>query len=287
MDILDAAVELLRKAATDLPTDIERALRAAQRHEKDPNAVSTLKVILENIATARAEQRPICQDTGVPIFFVTAARGTSYDGMVAVLTEAVRIATKCVPLRANAVDVLTGRNSGDGVGDGIPVVYFTEWLQDYHIIDVLLKGGGSENISATYKLPDSALGAQRDMEGVRRAVLDAVWRAQGKGCPPYVIGVAVGATKDDAALLAKKQLLRKLPDQGGNETVANFERGLLEEINSLGIGPAGLGGRATALGVKVGVHARHPATFFVDVSFGCWAHRRRRLRLREGSAVYE
>lgn len=287
MDILDAVVELLRRTATDLPSDVESALKSALPHERDHRAVSTLKATLDNIAIARKEHRPICQDTGVPVFFVTAARGTSYDGMVSVLTEAVKIATHTVPLRANAVDVLTGRNSGDGAGEGIPVVYFTEWLQDYHIIDLLLKGGGSENIGATYKLPDPSINAERDMEGVRRAVLDTVWRAQGKGCPPYVIGVAVGALKDDVAVLAKKQLLRKLSDRAENEAVAAFEKQLLHEINSLEIGPSGLGGHTTAIGVKVGLHARHPATFFVDVSFGCWAHRRRRLRFREGHATYE
>lgn len=287
MDTLDAVVELLRKAATDLPNDVETALRRTLKAETNPLAVATLNVTLQNVATARAERKPICQDTGVPVFFVTAARGTSCDGMVAVLTEAVRIATRIVPLRANAVDVATGRNTGDGVGDGVPIVYFSEWLQDYHIIDLLLKGGGSENIGATYKLPDAALGAERDMEGIRKAVLDAVWRAQGKGCPPYIVAVAAGATKDDAAVLAKRQLLRKLDDVAENSVASAFERRLLEDINTLSIGPAGLGGATTAIGVKVAFHARHPATFFVDVAFGCWAHRRWRLRLREGHAIYE
>ncbi len=287
MEIIEAVTHLLRKAATDLPRDVEGALSGCLESETNPQARSVISVILENIEVSRAEGRPICQDTGVPIFFVTAARGTSYEGMVDILKEAVRRATADVPLRPNAVDTLTGGNTGDGVGDGIPLVYFTEWQENYHIIDLLLKGGGSENIGASYKLPDAALAAERDLDGVRRVVLDALYRAQGRGCPPYIVAVAVAGTKDDAALLAKTQLLRKVHDRHPDKTLARFEADLLADINRLGIGPAGLGGATTALAVKAGVHARHPATFFVDVAFGCWAHRRWRLRLGRKGAVYE
>jgi fumarate hydratase class I len=242
---------------------------------------------MENIRIARAEGRPLCQDTGVPIFFVTAAKGSSCAGMTATLREAVRRATREVPLRANAVDPVTGRNSGDGVGDGLPVVYYSDWDNDCHRIELLLKGGGSENIGGSYKLPDSALAAERDLDGVRLAVLDAVVKAQGRGCPPYVIGVGIAGTKDDAAVLAKRQLLRGIRDRSGDGALAALETELLEDINTLLIGPSGLSGKSTALGVKVGTHARHPATFFVEVSFGCWAHRRRTLTFRNGSALYE
>jgi len=287
MDILQAVVELLKVAATDLPDDVEQALASALSKETGALPRSALSATLENICAARKDARPICQDTGVPIFFVTAARGTSYEGMADVLSEAVRIATRVVPLRPNAVDSLTGKNSGDGVGPGVPVIYFKEWQQHYHIIDLLMKGGGSENVGATYKLPDPAMGAQRDVDGVRRAVLDAVFRAQGRGCPPYIIGVGVAGTKDDAAVLSKRQLLRRLGDKSEVNGVSRFENEVLSEINSLGIGPAGLSGNTTALAVKMAVHARHPATFFVDVAFGCWAHRRRRMRFGDGKAEYE
>ncbi len=287
MEIIEAAAELLRKAATDLPADVEEALASCLAAETSQRALAVAAVILENIRTARREGRPICQDTGLPIFFVTAARGTSYEGMVDILTEAVRKATASVPLRPNAVDVLTGLNTGDGVGVGVPLVYFREWQEDYSLIDLVLKGGGSENIGASYKLPDSSLFAERDIEGIRRVILDAVYRAQGRGCPPYIVAVGVAGTKDDAAVLAKRQLLRKVGDRNETHQLAVFETRLLNEINQLGIGPAGLSGSATAMAVKVGVHARHPATFFVDVAFACWAHRRRRLRFRQGEAVYE
>lgn len=287
MDIVTAVVELLKKAATDLPADVEDALRQARERETSQLARSALDITLKNVEVARDEGRPMCQDTGVPLFFVTAARGTSYEGMADVLCEAVRRATREVPLRPNAFDVLAGKNTGDGVGDGIPVIYFREWQQDYHIIDLLLKGGGSENVGASYKLPDTSIGGQRDMDGVRRAVLHAVWSAQGRACPPYTVAVGIAGTKDDAAVLAKRQLMRKVSDVNESEVLAAFEDDVLKEINELGIGPSGLSGETTALSLKVGAHARHPATFFVDVSFACWAQRRSTLRFRKGKATYE
>lgn len=287
MDLIKAVVGLLRRAATDLPPEVEAALSAARKAETGEMARSVLDGLLENIRIARDEGRPICQDTGVPMFFVTAARGTSHKGMLDVLAEATRRATREVPLRPNAVDVLTGTNTGDGIGDGMPIVYFSQWQEDYSLFDLLLKGGGSENIGATYKLPHADLGAQRDLDGIRRVVLDAVHKAQGRGCPPYIIGVGVAGTKDDACLLAKRQLLRKLDESHENSEIASFESALATQVNSLGIGPGGLSGACTTLGVKVAMHARHPATFFVDVAFGCWAHRRRRMRFGRGKVSYE
>ena len=285
--LMQAVVELLRLAATDLPSDVEAALRRAHDAEVSDLARSVLAVTLDNIQIARRESRPMCQDTGVPMFFVTAAEGTSYQGLADCLAEAVAVATKSIPLRSNAVDPATGRNTGTGVGDGVPIIYYRGWQEEYTVIDLLLKGGGSENIGATYKLPDVALSAERDLEGVRRAVLDAIHKAQGRACPPYIIGVGVAGTKDDSAVLAKRQLLRPLGDSSESAALAALEKRLLAEVNSLGIGPSGLGGKTSAIAVKVGAHARHPATFFVDVSFACWAHRKRRLILRDGKASYE
>lgn len=287
MELVDAVVELLRKSATDLPADVEAALLAALSAETTPMARSMLSDYMENIRIARRDGRPICQDTGLPIFFVTAAMGLSYAKVVQTLTEAVGRATREVPLRPNAVDPMTGANTGDGTGEGVPIVYFTQWEESRTVIELLLKGGGSENVGASYKLPDPSLGARRDLDGVRRAVLDAVCNAQGRGCPPYIVAVAVAGTKDDSAVLAKRQLLRRLDDKSPIEALAQLESSLLYEINSLGIGPAGLSGAATALSVKAAVHARHPATFFVEVAFGCWAHRRGRLEFADGKALYE
>jgi fumarate hydratase class I len=219
----------------------------------------------------------MCQDTGVPVFYVKVPVGLSHAELKSTILEATREATQKVPLRPNAVDVITEKNSGDNTGEGFPVIYFEETAAGTLTIDLMLKGAGSENAGQLYKLPLSEIGAQRDLEGVRRCVLDAVQKAQGKGCPPYIIGVGIGATKDQVTRLAKEQLMRKLTDSSKIAELAYLEQRLLGDINSLGVGPMGLGGRTTALGVKIGVNHRHPASYFVDVSIGCWAMRRGRL----------
>ncbi len=193
------------------------------------------------------------------------------------MSEPTRIATEKVPLRPNAVDIISEKNSGDNTGIGFPVIHFEETPGNTLTVDLMLKGGGSENAGQLYKLPAEGLKAQRDLDGVRRCVIDTVVQAQGRGCPPYVIGVGVGASKDQVTRLAKDQLMRRLSDRSDIEELAALEERLLKEINELGIGPQGLGGNTTALGVKIGVNHRHPASYFVDVSVSCWATRRGRL----------
>jgi len=278
LKLRDGIVELYRKVATSLPPDIEDAVKAAHAQEADSStAASTLAVIAENIKRARETFRPLCQDTGVPVFYVKVPVGLSHNELRSTILEATREATQKVPLRPNAVDVITEKNSGDNTGEGFPVIYFEETSGGTLTVDLMLKGAGSENAGQMYKLPLAEINAQRDLEGVRRCVLDAVQKAQGRGCPPYIIGVGIGATKDQVTRLAKEQLMRKLTDVNKAGELAELEQQLLGDINSLGIGPMGLGGKATALGVKIGVNHRHPASYFVDVSVGCWAMRRGRL----------
>jgi len=272
----DGIVELYRKVATSLPADVEDALRKAVELEDGITRESLSKVI-ENIEIARAEGRPICQDTGTPTFYIKAPRQISQKELRELIIKATRRATREIPLRANAVDCVSEKNSGDNTGDYFPIIYFEETDESKLTIDLILKGGGCENLGQTYKLPDSSLGAQRDLDGVRRCVIDAVFKAQGKGCPPYTIAVAVGASKDQVAFLSKKQLLRRLDDRNPVEELDRFEREVKEELNSLGIGPLGFGGKNTVLSVKIVCAARHPASYFVDVSFSCWANRRGRL----------
>lgn len=274
----DGIVELYRKVATSLPPDVEDALRTALSREQEGTAASSsLSVILENIRLARETARPICQDTGVPVFFVKVPAGLSHLDLRDTIIEATRIATEKVPLRPNAVDVITEKNSGDNTGIGFPVIHLEETRGGTLMIDLMLKGGGCENAGLTYKLPLEELNAQRDLDGVRRSVLDTIQKAQGRGCPPYIVGVGIGASKDQVTRLAKEQLMRKLGDTNPVEDLAMLEQRLLSEINGLGIGPQGLGGSTTALGVKIGVNHRHPASYFVDVSVSCWATRRGRL----------
>jgi len=276
MKIRDALVDLYRKTATSLPLDVEDALRSAYNKEGS-NARSILSVLLENVRIARRTERPLCQDTGVPTFFIKVPINVSQRELRKTIVEATRIATREVPLRANAVDVITEKNSGDNTGIGFPIMYFEETKKARLIIDLMLKGAGSENVSQLYRLPHVELKAERDFEGVRKCVVDAIYKAQGKGCPPYIIGVGIGATKDQVSRLAKEQLLRDLRDRNKNEVLSKLEKKIMHDCNKLGIGPLGLSGKTTTIGVKVGVNHRHPASYFVDVSVSCWADRRARL----------
>lgn len=291
LKLRDGIVELYRKVATSIPSDVEDALKTAYSNETEPLAKESLSLILQNIKIARTTSRPICQDTGFPVFYIKVPKGLSLNLIKEVIVDATRTATKKIPLRANAVDILTDSNTDDNVGDYFPLIYAEESDEQNLTIDLMLKGGGCENIGQTYKLPHSlvishqssikdnyyGIIAERDIEGVRRCILDAVFKAQGKGCPPYTIGVAIGGAKDQVAILSKKQLMRRIPDSHPNAVIAELENKILRDINSLGIGTAGLGGKTTAIGVKIATAHRHPASYFVDISFSCWANRRGRL----------
>jgi fumarate hydratase class I len=283
-DMGEVFVELIRRASTDLPADVEAALRAAQgREEAGSAAAGALATILENVALARANSTPVCQDTGVPIFHVTHSRGVSTREVRAQLEAAVAEATRRAYLRPNAVDPLTGRNSGNNLGVGFPTCHFEESSgcpQPELRVDLLLKGGGSENVGAQYKLPHAPLKAGRDLEGVRRVVLDAVTRAQGKGCAPGVLGVAIGGDRGTGYVHAKEQLLRRLDDVNPVPELAALEEQLGRDCNELGIGPMGFGGKTTVLGVKIGAYHRLPACYFVSIAYMCWACRRASTTLR-------
>lgn len=276
MNLRDALVELYRKAATSLPLDVEAALISAYEKERSI-AQYALSIFLENVRIARKTKRPLCQDTGVPVFFIKVPISLSQLELRNTIVEATRIATRKIPLRANAVDILTERNSDDNTGIGFPIIYFEETKKGRLIIDLMLKGAGSENVGQLYSLPNQELKAERNLEGVRKCVLDAIHKAQGKGCPPYIIGVGIGAAKDQVSRLAKEQLVRNLQDRNKNEVLSKLEKKIMHDCNKLGIGPLGFGGKTTAIGVKVGVNHRHPGSYFVDVSISCWADRRARL----------
>ncbi|RJP68524.1 MAG: fumarate hydratase [Candidatus Abyssobacteria bacterium SURF_17] len=275
MSLVSEIAGLYRRMATDLSSDIYDGLVKARDQEvEDTPAYTALSTIIENVDLARAEAKPICQDTGYPIFFVTLPEGASIGKVRAAIIEATKRATDEIPLRPNAVDAVTGKNSGDNTGMLWPLIYFDEWDRNYLLIRAMLKGGGSENCGMMYRLPDARLGAGRDLDGVRKAVLDAIHAAQGRGCPPYVIGVALGGGKDAVTQLSKRQLLRPLDDTNPSSELAALEARLLEEANSLGIGPIGVGGKTCVMGVKSAAAHRHAASYFVDVAFCCWADRK-------------
>ncbi|MBO9371018.1 MAG: fumarate hydratase, partial [Chloroflexi bacterium] len=189
--------------------------------------------------------------------------------------------------RQNAVDSLTGHNTGNNLGIGFPVFHFEEGAPDDPLeVALLLKGGGSENVSIQYSLPYEPLKAGRDLEGVRRVVLDAVHRAQGEGCAPGILGVCIGGDRGTGYTHAKMQLLRPLDDVNPVPELAALEERLLGECNELGVGPMGFGGKTTVLGVKIGAAHRLPASFFVTVAYMCWACRRARMEVKDGTVVY-
>ncbi len=282
-DLTQHFLELVRRTSTDLRPDVEGALRAAWEREAEGSAAQgALDTIIKNIELAREKSTPICQDTGTPIFYVWYPEGWSTRKIKKQIQAAVVQATEKAYLRPNAVDSITGRNSGNNLGEEFPSVHFHEWEEPYLKVDLMLKGGGCENVGAQYKLPDSKLGAGRNLEGVRRAVLDAVHDAQGKGCAPGIIGVAVGGDRGSGYIKSKEQFFRDLDDTNEDPELAELEGRLNDEANSLGIGPMGFGGETTVLGVKIGALHRLPASFFVTASYMCWADRRRTLIWRDG-----
>jgi fumarate hydratase class I len=287
-DLTDRFVELICLASTDLRSDVEDALYAARDREAEGSAAqAALDTILENIRLARANSTPICQDTGTPIFYIYYPSGWSTLKLRREIREATATATARSYLRPNAVDSLTGRNSGDNLGDDFPALHFHEWEEPHLKVDLLLKGGGCENVGAQYKLPNVALNAGRDLEGVRRVVLDAVNQAQGLGCAPGIIGVAVGGDRGASYIRSKEQFFRPVDDRSGMPELAELEERLTQEANQLGIGPMGFGGETTALAVKVDTLHRLPASYFVTASYMCWADRRRGMVYRDGQVSFE
>jgi len=288
-DLTVFILELIRRTSTDLPSDVEAGLRRAQEQEINGSAArGALASILRNVEISRQNSTPICQDTGTPLFYVHHPVGWSTRHLRRQIESAVVEATKLSYLRPNSVNALTDKNTGNNLGDEyFPVIHFEEGEGDVLKIDLLLKGGGCENVGAQYSLPDTRLGAGRDLMGVRKAVLDAVQKAQGQGCAPGILGVAIGGDRGSAYTVSKEVLYRKLDDSNPDPKLDALEKRLTEEANQLGIGPMGFGGKTTVLGVKIkGMH-RLPASFFVTVSYMCWAYRRRSMTVENDQVKYD
>lgn len=281
MDFTKPIFELIKRTATELPQDIVSAISSMKdKEDQQSTACSVLGTILENIELSKTQQTPICQDTGMLYFIIYYPTGYSTLEIKKGIIEATKEVTKQSILRPNAVDTVSGKNSGDNIGVGAPTTYFYEWDKDYFEIRLMLKGGGSENVGTQYKLPDSALGAGRDLNGVKKCVLDAVHKAQGLGCAPGILGVGIGGDRGGSYYLSKTQFFRKLDDANPDRELDKLEKDLFESANQLGIGPMGFGGNTTVLGAKVGAYHRHPATYYVTVSYLCWASRRKIMTLR-------
>src|ERR1019366_1553790 len=279
----NSLVELITQTSTNLPPDVRAAMRATGLAEKpDPQASQALNIIFSNIDMASDDSGAICQDTGMPTFFVHTPVGVNQIEIKKAIRAAVAEATKLGKLRPNSVDSLTGKNSGDNLGEGTPVIHFEQWEQDEIEVKLVLKGGGCENKNIQYSLPASLdhLGrADRNIEGVRKCLLHAVWQAQGQGCAPGSLGVCIGSDRAHGYDIAKEQLFRTLDDVNPNPELAELEARVMKEANELGVGTMGFGGRVSLIGCKVAAANRLPASFFVSVAYDCWAFRRLGVRL--------
>ncbi|HTX92823.1 MAG TPA: fumarate hydratase [Anaerolineales bacterium] len=288
-DLTNEILELIRRTSTDLPADVENRLREAVGREAPGSAArGALETILKNVELSRQNSTPICQDTGTPIFYVKYPAGWSTRKLKEQIRSALAEATKKSYMRPNAVDAVYDKNSGNNLGgDDFPYIHFEEVEGDTLTIEVILKGGGCENVGAQYSLPDSRLGAGRDLAGVRKAVLDAVQRAQGQGCAPGILGVAIGGDRGSSYFASKEVLFKVMGESSPDLKLAALEKQLTEEANTLGIGPMGFGGRTTVLDTRIRGLSRLPASYFVSVSYMCWAYRRRKLTVQNDQVTYD
>lgn len=289
--LVERLCELIRETSSSLPEDVLKAIKSATRKEaKGSSAQVILKTILDNCRLAKKQGTPLCQDTGTLTFFVDAR--LSKKVTPSVIKAAVALATERGYLRKNCIDSITGKSYDDNCAEGAPVVHYVGAADGIcggpaplpkDGVTLILKGGGSENMSRQYSLPDSELGAGRDMAGVRKCILDAVQKIQGYGCAPGILGVCIGGDRATGYEVAKEQLLRPLVENEEcrmeNGELRKLERSLLKEANALGIGPMGLGGKTTLLGVKIASRPRVPASFFVTIAYMCWACRRHTVTL--------
>jgi fumarate hydratase class I len=282
-------LELIVQTSTNLPPDVRAAMSVAAASETPGTQSSqALNIILSNIDMALDDEGPICQDTGMPTFVVHTPVGVNQIEIKKAIRAAVAEATRRGKLRPNSVDSLTGKNSGDNLGEETPVVHFEQWEEDEIEVRLILKGGGCENKNIQYSVPcdlDHLGRADRNLEGVRKCILHAVWQAQGHGCAPGALGVCIGSDRAHGYELAKQQLFRTLDDVNPNPVLAKLEAEIMDEANRLGVGAMGFGGKASLIGCKITAANRLPASFFVSVAYDCWAFRRLGVRLDAASGA--
>jgi fumarate hydratase, class I len=288
-EFFDSMVALIVRTSTDLPPDVRAAMRQATAEEPaGTRSAQALTIISQNIDQAAEVEGAICQDTGMPTFEVKTPIGANQMWMGRQIREAVAEATRLGKLRPNSVDAITGENSGNNLGPGTPIIHFEQWEEDECEVRLILKGGGCENMNAQYSLPAELqhLGrADRTLDGVRKAILHAVWHAQGKGCAPGAVGVCIGGDRTSGYVHAKEQLFRTLDDVNVDARLADLEAEIMRTVNTLGVGTMGFGGRVSLIGCKIGALNRLPASFFVSVAYDCWAYRRLGVRLDAASGV--
>jgi fumarate hydratase class I len=287
MNVLGSSLlELIRCTSAEIPDDVQASILQALENEKQGSiAQSALQIIEQNIALAKRKSQPICQDTGSVLFYVDCPVGFDQIAFEEAARQSVRLATQKGYLRQNSVDSLTGANDGTNLGPGAPSVHFHQHRSSEVRVRLMLKGGGCENVGAQYSLPNEKLKADRDLKGCRKVILDAVLQAQGKGCGPGILGVCIGGDRATGYDFSKHQLLRKLTDRNPVPELDELEQEIMKTANDLGIGPMGFGGKTTLLGVKIGALNRVPASFFVSISYMCWAYRRQGVLLTDSGDI--
>ena len=289
-DLTNEVVELIRRTSSSLPKDVEDRLRAAVEKEAPGSAArGALETIMKNIELSRKNSTPICQDTGTPIFYVHYPEGWSTRKLKEQIRSGLAEATKKSYMRPNAVDAIYDKNSGNNLGgDDFPYIHFEEVdASQPLVIELMLKGGGCENVGRQYSLPDNEVGAGRDLAGVRKVVLDAVQKAQGQGCAPGILGVSIGGDRGTSYIKSKEVLFDPIGVRNENPELAKLEERLTEEANQLGVGPMGFGGKTTVIDTKITGLSRLPASYFVSVSYMCWAYRRRKMTVRGDQVEYD
>lgn len=281
-------LEIVRRTSAELPGDVVSTItRAAAQEQEGSNSRYAMDIIVKNIGMAKVKSAPLCQDTGSILFFVRSPKGFDQLAFKKAASDAVAEATAKGYLRQNSVDSLTGKNTGNNLGPGSPSIHFHQHRGTRVDVRLILKGGGCENVGAQYSLPDTRINADRDLGGVRKAILDAVIQAQGKGCGPGILGVCIGGDRATSYLHSKEQLLRTMDDVNPNPTLAALEQDIVVSANKLGIGPMGFGGASTVLGCKIGALNRLPASYFVSISYMCWAYRRQGFVLNDSGKIVE
>lgn len=274
----ESMLQLITETSTSLPADVLKAVKKSRELENaGTRSALALSTICDNIQMAEENVSPICQDTGMPTFKIKVPVGANQLEMTKAIRETIVEATEKGVLRPNSVDSLTGENSGDNLGEGVPVIQYEQWEKDEIEVRLILKGGGCENKNIQYSLPCELEGlgrAGRDLDGIRKCILHSVYQAQGQGCSAGFIGVGIGGDRTTGYELAKKQLFRHLDDTNPNPKLAELEEYIMEKANTLSIGTMGFGGEVTLLGCKIGAMHRIPASFYVSVAYNCWAFRR-------------
>lgn len=288
-DLTEHILELIRRTSTSLPPDVETRLRSAVEQEEPGSAArGALETILKNVEISRQNSTPICQDTGTPFFFIQYPLGWSTLIIREQIRSALAEATKRSYMRPNAVDAVYDKNSGNNLGgEDFPSIHFQEVEGDVLTIELMLKGGGCENVGIQYSLPDNQLGAGRDLAGVRKVVLDAVQKAQGQGCAPGILGVAIGGDRGTSYYASKEVFFDELGTRNADPKLAELEEQLTQEANQLGIGPMGFGGKTTVIDTKITGRYRLPASYFVTISYMCWAYRRRKMTYQNNEVLYD